>query len=350
MLKSINLSFIRINRCLGPINCLNFNNSKYITTMKKLLILMAPLVIMLSACGPEAEITQDIPNTENSILITGINESISYTYTDNNGRTAESVPEDVNMIQILILNSEDEVVHEQYHYNQNAYNHYYYDSASYGGDDYMFENTLPDTLYIPPLDDGIYTVLASTAYASYYYYDETSNTDYPFIDSYQVSDGPIFVGKASTEVTSDTDQVVVLDMTNISSRVDLNVISENADTWSVEVQLESNNGKNYSFETESFVSTEYDYDYIYLWKDNYWNQPSYYFLPRGLKSIRLYFYDYESGFNISFETDINPDLEMGIGDVFTLNIDIDGLIEGGGSAGFNWDDIDWNDVGDVNIP
>lgn len=321
--------------------------------MKKLLLIIAPLFFFLAACGPDDEIEQEIPNTENSILITGINESISYTYTSNNGRTESSVPEDVNMIQILVLNDDNEVVYEQYHYNQNAYNHYYYDSANYEGDDYVFENTLPDTLYIPPLEDGSYTVLASTAYASYYdyhYYGDSTGTSYPFIDAYQVTDNPIFVGKAFAEVTSDTDEVVEIDMQNISSRIDLNIIANESDQWNIEVGLETGNSQYYSFGSESLEPTEYDYDYISFWRDNYWNQTSYYFLPRDLRNIRLYYYDYETGFNINIESDIDPDLAMNVGDVFTLNINIDELIEGGGSASFTWDDIDWNDVGDVTIP
>ena len=321
--------------------------------MKKLFLLVSVASVVFYGCSSDEDIKEDVPNTPNSILITGISESISYTFTSKNGRTESSVPDDVNMIQILILNHDNEVVYEQYHYNQNAYNHYYYDSADHGGDDYMFENTLPDTLYIPPLADGNYTVLASTTYASYYnyYYEhgDSANMKYPIIESYQVSDGPIFVGKATAEVTADTDALVVLDMKNISARIDLNVESS-FDEWSLEVQMETGNSKFYSFEYESLKPTEYDYDYLNLWRDNYWKQTSFYFLPRDLMNIQLWFYEYRSNFNLNFEFDIDPDLALETGDVFSLNIDLDELIDGGGQAAFDWEEIDWNDVGELNIP
>ena len=320
--------------------------------MKNLLV-FAILALLFIGCSSDGDIKEPVLNTENSILITGINESISYNFTSKNGRVESSVPDDVNMIQILILDASNEVVYEQYHYNQNAYNHFYYDSAEHGGDDYMFENTLPDTLYIPPLADGNYTVLASTTYASSYdyYYDNGDSTSsrYPFIESYQVSDGPIFVGKATAEVNAETDAIVVLDMKNISARVDLNVVSS-FDEWTLEVHLETGNSRYYAFENESLMPNEYNYDYLYLWRDQYWKQESYYFLPRDLKKVGLWFYDYSSNFNVNFEFDIDPDLTMETGDVFSLNIDLDALIEGGGQAAFNWDEINWNDVGEVSIP
>ena len=317
--------------------------------MKKLLLFTLVASTLFYGCSPDEDIQQDVPNTENSILITGINESISFTFADNNGRTESSVPDDVNMIQILILNEDQEVVYEQYHYNQNAYNDHYYDSADHAGDDHMFENTLPDTLYIPPLEDGNYTVLASTTYASYYYYDGGSDAQYPAIESYQISDAPIYVGKGSAAVTSDTDALVVLDMTNVSSRIDLNIETTHTE-WNLDIQLETGNSKYYSFESESLLNTEYDYDYLHLWRDHYWRQESYYFLPRDLKSLSIWYYQYPSNFNVNFDFDIDPDLTMDVGDVFTLNINLDELVEGGGQAGFNWEETDWNDVGGVTIP
>lgn len=320
--------------------------------MKNSLLLVLVATIAFYGCSPDDGIKEDIPNTENSILITGINESISYTFTSGNGRTESSIPEDINMLQILILNSDNEVVYEQYHYN-NAYNDHYYDSANHDGDDYLFENTIPDTLYIPSLPDGTYTVLASTAYASYYDYLESHsdsvNRGYPIIEPYEVTDAPIFVGKEITEVTEDTDAVVELDMSNISARIDLNIESS-FDEWYLEVGLETGNTKFYSFESESFKPTEYDYDYLNLWRDNYWSQTSYYFLPRDLKNINLWFYNHHSSFNLNFQFDIDPDLTLETGDVFDLNINLDELIEAGGSAGFNWEEIDWNKAGEISIP
>ncbi|WP_425393074.1 hypothetical protein [Ekhidna sp.] len=318
--------------------------------MKKLLQITCA-VILLSSCGSEESIPDLLQNTENSMIITGIRESISYTYTSNSGRSESSVPEDVNMIQILVLDSNDDVVYEQYHYNNNAYNHYYYDSAAHGGDDYMFENTIPDTLYIPPLADGTYTVLASTTYAYSYDYYGDSIGNYPYIESYQVSDGPIFVGKATAEVTEDTDALVVMDMANVSARIDLNITSTLSSEWSLEIHLETTNGMYYSFENESLMSRGNDYyDYLYFWRDSYWNQSSYYFLPRDLKNIQLYFYDNSSGFNMNVSSSIDPQLAMSVGDVFTLNIDMDKLIEEGENVAFSWENIEWNDVGNIDIP
>ncbi|WP_420317497.1 hypothetical protein [Ekhidna sp.] len=317
--------------------------------MKNLLQLAFASLLILS-CQSNDDIQMDIPNTENSMVITGINESISYEFKNANGRTESSVPQDVNMIQILILDGNDDVVYEQYHYNANAYNYYYYDSAAHGGDDYTFENTIPDTLYIPPLPDGSYTVLASTAYAERYNYYE-DNESYPFIESYQISDGPIYVAKASAEVTQDTDHLVVLDMNNISSRIDLNVTATNSSEWSLEIQLESTNGNYYSFKDEALVPRGNDhYDYAYMWTDSYWKQQSFYMLPRDLKNIHLMIYEYQSGLYMTMQTEIDPKLSLGTGDVFTLNINLDEIIAGGGSAAFSWENIDWNDVGNVTIP
>ena len=323
-----------------------------ITTMKNSLLILLAAAFFFYGCSSDEGIKEGLENTESSILITGINESISYTFSSANGRAESSIPEDVNLIQILVLDEDNDIVYEQYHYNQNAYNEYYYDSADHAGDDYLFENTLPDTLYIPPLPDGEYTVLASTAYISYYNYHYDSGNDdssAPFIESYQVSDNPIFVGKSSAEVTQDTDALVLLDMQNISARMDLN-ITTTKEEWSLELHLESNNTSYYSFDLESFLPTEYDYSSLYLWRDHYWKQESYYFLPRDITSINLWFYEYPNNLNVNYQFDIDPNLEMEVGDVFTLNIDLDELIEGGGSASFDWEEINWNDIGDVSIP
>lgn len=320
--------------------------------MKKLSYLLAAVVLAVTGCSSVQDSDKGPLNTENSIVITGINESISYSFQSADGRVEGSIPDDINMLQILILNEDEEVVYEQYHYNQNAYNDHYYDSAGHGGDDYMFENTIPDTLYIPPLEDGTYSVLASTVYASYYdyhYESDSMQSSYPIIESYHVSDAPIFVGKATAVVTQDADAFVEIDMNNISSRIDLNVTTSRED-WGLEIHMESGNSHYYSFESEDLEPVEYDYDNLYLWNDSYWRPEAFYFLPRDFRSVSLWFYDHSQGINLNYELDIDPDLNMAIGDVFTLSIDLDELVEGGGSASLSWEEVDWNDVGEVTIP
>ena len=88
--------------------------------MKKTLLLLSAASLFVFGCSQNEDGASPILNTENSIIITGINESISYTFTSNSGRTESSVPDDINMIQILILDESNQVVYEQYHYNSNA--------------------------------------------------------------------------------------------------------------------------------------------------------------------------------------------------------------------------------------
>jgi len=323
--------------------------------MKKLKLLSLTLIIFLVACNPQDEVNTEPDFSDYSVLITGINKSLSYDFASKNGRTETSVPQDVNMLQLAVVATNGEVVYEQYYYNHNARNEFYYDSTDV--DPEYFENTLPDTLLIPRLLEGEYSIIAATSYIhnhSYYDYNDTSESKLPSkIEAYTISDGPIYVGKEIVSIEENQEEALLinLDMNNISARIDLNIIEADSINLNFELQIEASNANYYSFENDELLTYEYNYyGNLYWYFDGEYSSNSIYFLPRLAESINISFFDENTQTHIHQSIDLDPDIEMNIGDVLTLNIDIEKLLEGTGETVFNWEEVDWNDVGEISIP
>ena len=73
-------------------------------------------------------------------------------------------------------------------------------------------------------------------------------------------------------------------------------------------------------------------------------------MPKTLTSLELNYYDYYTNFNISQHVDLDPDIPLQVGDAITFTVNIEDLLDGAGSGVFNWEDISWNDLGEITVP
>ncbi|MFT7233259.1 MAG: hypothetical protein ACI8TA_002483 [Cyclobacteriaceae bacterium] len=326
--------------------------------------LLALLVLFAFSCSNDQDEPGKIKDGEFSFYITGISQSLTYTFSPSNGRAASTVPEDVKNLTVLILDAEGHIVYEQHYYNYSYYYDNNADSSMMGEDDgsvsndyYYYENTIPDTLFIPKLGSGDYTILAATADFYYYYYMHDSfapnggnESEYPKLYSHTTSEGPIYVGKKELRLEEEG-QLVEMEMDNISTKITLQQLNIDAGfEGSLQLELNTKDNMDYSFEDEAFVGPDYDYDQsIYVWID-WQEEKSIYALPKTISSIQIYYYDYRTGAQISQEVDIDPDLTLAVGDAITFKVDVEALLEGAGQGVFRWEDISWNDLGDISVP
>ncbi|MEP0365836.1 MAG: hypothetical protein ABJN36_10145 [Cyclobacteriaceae bacterium] len=320
--------------------------------MKFIYTLLAVIAAITFSCDPNSDDKVD-PNGEYSFYITGINESLTYTFSPSNGRIAQTVPEDVKSLTILILDAEGSLVYNQHYYNHNTYYDYEDSLDATGNDYYYYENTIPDTLFIPGLPAGEYTVLATTAdfYYDYYYNGfgpEGDHRSYPKLHSYISSEGPIYVGKQDIQLTEDEIELQ-MPMENISTKITMKKINGGDENMWIDLSISTVDAHDYSFENEELVPSEYGESSIYAWID-YGAEKSTYALPATIASISLNYYDYQTGVQMSHKVDIDPNLEMNIGDAITFTVDVEALASGAGTGVFDWEDIDWNDLGEINVP
>lgn len=313
------------------------------------------IIITLSSCY-EKIAEKEMPEGDFGFYITGVSQSINYIFTSG-GRQSET-PDDVRELNILILDQSGDIVYEQWYFNHNYY--YQQDSSMENGHTFFYENTIPDTLFIPSLPAGNYDVLASTTYMNYYG-DPIMNPDgtwgpgpntYPRIEPYNVSENPIYVGKQSI-VLAEESQEVVLDMRNVSAKITL---SREEDTTNIEGgHLElifiSKNNKSFSFADDALVDQEYDYDYhIYTYMYNE-KKKDFYVLPKTLTSVEVaYFHDQLEMYNFRIEIPIDPDIDLNINDAVSFSINLADLLDGANSGTVLWDQITWNELGEISIP
>jgi hypothetical protein len=296
-----------------------------------------------------------MPSDEFGFYITGVSTSLKYTF--NSGRE-NSTPDDVRELNILILNENVEVVYEQWYFNYNFYNGQ--DSSMSNGDTFFYENTIPDTLYIPGLPAGNYDILAATTYLNYYG-EPIWNPDgtwsqgpmvYPKIDPYNVSENPIYVGKTSITLASES-QEVVLEMRNVSAKITL---SREDDTTPIEgghleLVFIANNNKMFSFAQNALVDPQDNYDYyIYTYLAGE-QKKNFYVLPKTLTAVEVGYYHPElEMYNFRIEIPIDPDVALQVNDAISFSINLSELLEGAGSGTVLWNQITWNELGNISIP
>ena len=323
--------------------------------MKPIAIFLSlSLFITFSSCNEQATM-QPIPEGEQSFYITGISQSLTYSF--NSGRLSET-PDDVRELNILVMDNGGEIVYEQWYYNYNYYN--YQDTSLVNGDVYYYENTIPDTLFIPALPVGNYDIIAATTYLNYYS-DPIYNPDgtvtqgsviYPRIEPYTVSESPIYVGKSNVMLAEDN-QEVVLNMRNISARVTLEkeAGTANVEDGHLELIFKTRNNKYFSFEEDALLDFDYDYDYYvytYLFNEN---KKHFYVLPMTSSSATIaYYHNQMEMYNFSIEVPFDPFINLQTNDAISFSINLDALLDGANSGIVLWDDITWNDLGEVSIP
>lgn len=338
-------------------------------SVKKFLIAFIIPVVCLFSCQTSED---ELPTGDFDFYITGFKSGLSVDFSAGS-RTDQSTPDDVHQLHVQILDGENQVVYEQYYWDYDDYYYYDDDSVYHNEDslnntqgrlaremDFIYSEGIPDTIFIPSLPAGDYHVLAATTYIGnyYYYYDyataDSSDNYYynnePRIDTYAVNDGPIYVGKESLYL-SEEEQEVLLDMNNVSAKITVTNASDatNVSGWA-DLMVETQNNQYYSFLDESLFPSDYDYDApVYTYLDPGGTR-DFYVLPRTLTGLTLNYWDYYSGASFSSTLELDPNIELGIGDAVTFTVDLEEILSGAGSGSFDWEEIDWNDLGEVTVP
>ena len=294
-----------------------------------------PAFFLLLSLGCEFQEDEFKQDSEYSFYITGLKESITYTFQSGNGRMA-ATPDEVNALTILVIDANGELAYE------NHYNRYYE------------KNEIPDTVFIPTLPAGDYVIHALTLdYYNYYYYDNTTYPEYDsttvmkelIIDAGTLSEGPIYVGKTAFTL-SEEKQHVEMKMANISSKVTLSAGSA-SNSW-LEIIIGSKSSKYYDLSTGSFEPYDTE-NRLYMYLEEEVNERSFYILPQTLTGIAVSYSDYYA-YNSTPKISFDPVIEMQTGDAITFSIDLDAIMKGSGSASFVWETISWNDLGTVSVP
>lgn len=323
--------------------------------MKSLFVLLTlSIVIGLSSCE-DAFVENEMPKGDFGFYITGVSQSLDYVF--NSGRQNET-PDNVRELNILILDESGDIVYEQWYFNHNYY--YGQDSLMANGDTFFYENTIPDTLYIPALPEGNYDILAATTYLNYYG-DPIWNPDgtwtegpmvYPRIEPYHVSENPIYVGKQNITLAEES-QEVVLEMRNISAKITLSREEDttNIEGGYIELIFNTTNNKSFSFAENALIAQEYDYDYyIYTYMFNE-KKKNFYVLPKTLSAVEVaYNHPQFEMYNFRIEIPIDPDVDLNINDGISFSINLGDLLNGARSGTVLWDQITWNELGEISIP
>jgi hypothetical protein len=343
---------------------------------------LVAILLLAVSCASDTDEQPTINNSDYSLILTGVNNALTYTFSSANSREATSVPDDVKQLTVMILDEKENVVYQQRYY---SYSNYYpeIDSLKEGqyegdvatspvADYYYYENQIPDSIFIPKLPDGTYTVVSATAdfYSYYYGGDSSVNADgqanqevrndmiakpmpaqgMPVMESYVSSEGPIFIGKQVVKI-SDATEIVTMKMTNISAKITVKLAGtmRKENMW-LNVQFQTKNNQSYSFAKEVFFTPAYDYDYTVYTSLNYQEERNIYVLPKVLTSLNINFYDYYNGTSYNQEIALDPMVKLGVGDAISFTIDTEKLLKGSGSGVFDWNDIKWNDLGEINVP
>ena len=309
----------------------------------KLLYLFS--LLLLLSCTEEPI---ENPSEEHSLSIVGIKEAFDYTF--HPASKSITTPDEVNTLTIRIIDDMYNVVYEQWYHDWSE------DSST----------SIPDSIFIPSIGTGQYKIYASTTdnyyyhYDDYYYYEDliavdgdSIPDDYDpnfdmVIDSWVVSTNPIYVGNQDFEI-GDEDLTVELEMKNISAKLTLQYEGYAPDMY-INASLIGPNAQSYSFQQDDFFEWDEGYEYwTDLWMYEYDNVENYYFLPRTLDRVRLYMHDYRYDFSVEQQFSFEEQISMGVGDALTININIDNIIEGSGTGTLAWENIEWNNLGEINF-
>ena len=337
--------------------------------MKKLLVLSVLSITLLCSC--EESIEEPIPEGEFSFYVTGFKRNLTVDFSSK-GRTDQSHPEDVHQLHIQILDEDNMVIHERFHYDYNDYsedeNGNNADFAENHYDD-LFNLTerggIPDTIFIPALPSGHYNVIAATAHIGGYNhyidyaddgtFDETDiepyYTRHSRIETSVVSDGPIYVGQESIVLEKES-QEVIFNMTNVSAKITIANASDATDAQGgAEVMFHTLNNQYFDLQTSALLPIEYDYaPPIFTYINGGEAKKEFYILPKSLMSLSLNFWHHSFGTQYTQEFELDPQIDLNIGDAVTFTLNIEEILRGGGASPLQWEEIEWNDLGEVSIP
>jgi hypothetical protein len=323
---------------------------------QSLFLAMIAVVIVFSGCEINDEPHLD-PSKKHEAVITGIKESLGFEISGNGRIETDTIPENINNLSVIITNENFEV----------AYQHNYY-----GYDYWDMYQSIPDSIFIPSLPEGDYTLMAITLdyygyYEPYYGDGDSMNTEF-VVEPYYFSNGTIYAGRESFTLTEDQ-QVVVLSMENISSRIDLSFKEgQELSEANLSILLETSSSNAYDLMTGNFFSFDPDWPitfYAYLGPQYYYyddigmpengdypeniTNTSIYFFPSTIDKITFEYWDYYGNY-FTQSVDLDEPLVMDVNDKISIVIDLEEILAGAGSGFFDWEDVDWNDRGELTIP
>ncbi|MFY0627055.1 MAG: hypothetical protein JXR07_12215 [Reichenbachiella sp.] len=304
--------------------------------MKKTnLLIFIGCILFLYSCGLEED-PLDNTGEDHALSIVGIKDAFTYSFRSASAKS-NTAPDEIHSLTVKIVNDNNDIVYEQWYYDWS-------DST----------NQIPDSIYIPALGAGNYKIYASTT-DHYYYYDDYyyAGNDPAYgnnfiIEPWSASTNPIYVGNQAFTI-DDQDLEITLEMVNISAKLTVNYSQRPPNSY-VNAALIGPNAYSYSFDTDDFFLWDEGYEhYTDLYQYDESQTTNYYFLPRTLASMRLYVYDYNNDFSIEQSFSFDQAIEMNVGDVLTININVESLMEGLGDGTLYWEAIEWNSLGEITI-
>lgn len=305
------------------------------------------IVFLFSNC--ETSSINDIdPSQKHESIIIGLKKSIQLEIL-NNGRV-DSIPENINNLSIIIANENLQPVYQNNYYGYNYWDLYH---------------AIPDSIFIPPLAEGNYTLMAVTL--DYYgYYDQVFSDSVEIssfiIEPYYFSSGVIYAGRSEFTLTEEN-QLVAISMQNISSRIDLRLKEgQELHGSNLGIILNSKEGSSYDLFHGNYLDFRSDWPisyYSYLGEQYYYNEnggytedihsTSLYILPSKINQITFDYWDY-SGNYFSYSIELEEVLALNSNDKISIVIDLDEILNGAGSGVFDWEDVQWTDKGELTIP
>ncbi len=310
--------------------------------------------VLMFACSEPDEMTVSEPQGEAGIYLTGMNKGLSYQFTSPNGRVVSSEDKVTNLV-VFMVDEAGNIAYEQRFYP-------------------YYEGEIPDTIFIPEMSAGKYELMATTAdYYNYWYYTDDvffgSDTIWsedgtidpnPDMDTsrmvmdmllpyYSTSQGPIYVGYESFEV-GEEDVLIDVTMKNLSAKISFNTTSDFSFMESgMEMGLHSVEAMSYNLRTGEMIDEGYE-NYVYSWMGDGDSVRDIYVMPQSFKGMFVNYYDWYSGFNISQDFEFEQAIKLNTGDAITFTLDMQEILDGGGNGTFYFEEINWNDLGELTIP
>ena len=321
--------------------------------MKYITKTLAAVSLILTLLSCEGLLDDSVRNDhDHDMVITGLRQSLGIdVIKDDGGRTAfdptdSSTNGQITNLTVFILDEQGSMVYENHYYGYN-----YWD----------FYQSIPDSIYIPSLPEGNYTLHAVSLDFYNYYYDADYHNEAWLLHPYLYGNGPIYVGKEDFTLTEDA-QLVEISMSNISAQIAISLVEgQELKDAGLSVIFEATDNTAYSFTSGELVPYENSYPityyaslnngYYYPEDDEYRNptSTSIYILPATLTRVTVEYWDYYGNY-INQSLDLDPYMELATDDKINIILDLEKILEGAGSGVFDWQDIEWNDRGELTIP
>lgn len=261
-----------------------------------------------------------------SFQITGVKESMNAEFVQYNGRIMESP---VGRINLLIHSVES---------NETVYTRSY--------------SPLPQNFQMPALPGGTYKVYLNTVG------DETMGVDIIIVQfnaNERNSDWPLYAGYVEFLLDQDGQQVNI-NMANVSTKVIAKIMDEQSVPVGhrLDVEIGYSGRSSYDIETKTFTYDECCPQKTYANLTSDFDLYELYHLPIEIVTITLKLYNSDMVLLITRTINIDPGIDLQVGDQITFSIDVDNLISQIGTNStettLNWESITWNPLPEIIVP